>query len=135
MQKTFVIIKPDAIQRGLIGKIISRFENIEFSIVKIEMKQMDEIWYNRMYCHLSRIPYEQNEKFMLSAPIIGIVIKGVRAIDRTRRMIGNTVSALANPGTIRGDYGMCPTRFNCIHASDSEVAVNKEIALFFGENY
>lgn len=133
--RTFIIIKPDAIHRGLIGKIISRFEDACFEISGIRLLHQDKAWFAAMYPHLKdtfvRLPMQD---FMLSRPLVGIVLNGYDAVTRVRLMVGRTDSTQAKPGTIRGDYGNSPIRFNCVHASDSQEAVSQEIALFFGDN-
>ncbi|MEE9548729.1 MAG: nucleoside-diphosphate kinase [Nitrosomonadaceae bacterium] len=135
VSKTFVIIKPDAISRGLIGKIISRFEDKFLEIVAIEMKQKDETWCQLHYGHLTGDIYLSLEEFMLMGPLIGIVLRGPDAIDTVRRMAGPTNSLSAIPGTIRGDFGTHPMRYNIVHAAaDSHEAVEREIKLFFGED-
>ncbi|KKN17634.1 hypothetical protein LCGC14_0963860 [marine sediment metagenome] len=130
--KTFVIIKPDAISRGLIGKIISRFEDKCLKIVAIEMMEKDYLWCRLHYESISGYVYRKLEEFMLSAPLIGIVLEGPDVIRVVKIMVGSTDSLLAEPGTIRGDYGLQPIRYNVVHAADSPMAVEREIKLFFG---
>lgn len=134
VSKTFVIIKPDAISRGLIGKIISRFEDKFLRIVAIEQKQMDERWCQIHYGHIRGAIYHSLEEFMLTGPIIGIVLEGPDAVSVVRGMAGPTNSLSAEPGTIRGDFGTHPIRYNLVHTADSHEAVEREIKLFFGEN-
>ena len=131
--KTFVIIKPDAISRGLIGKIISRFEDKQLEIVAIEMKQQDYTWCQLHYQHILGPIYVNLEEFMLSGPLIGIVFKGPDVIRTVKIMVGSTDGLLAEPGTIRGDYGTHPIRYNIVHAADSYEAALREIYLFFGD--
>lgn len=131
VQQTFVIIKPDAIERGLIGKIISRFEDKFYRIVAIQMRWKNEEWCKAHYSHLSGDIYEKMRDFMTAAPIIGIILFGPNVIDVIRHMVGCTDSRYATLGTIRGDYGTHPKHYNIVHASDSEEAVDKEIKLFF----
>lgn len=133
--KTFVIIKPDAVHKGLIGKIITRFEDAKFAIKRIEMCVQNDYWFNEMYNHLSGDVYDNTKIFMLSRPLIGLILEGHDTIKRVRLMVGNTNSSIAAPGTIRSDYGSYPTRFNCVHASDCVFAVGKEVRLFFGDDY
>jgi len=132
MEQTFIIIKPDAIKRGLIGRIISMFEDKDFKIIDIGIKQVDREWCWEMYKHVPKNVFNNLAKFMMSAPVIGIIIEGHHAIDRVRDIIGPTNSFEALPGTIRGNFGSYPVMRNCIHASDSLVAVNNESSLFFG---
>ena len=132
--KTFVIIKPDAICRGLIGKIISRFEDKRLEIVAIEMKQKDKTWCQLHYAHITGAIYISLEEFMLSSPLIGIVLKGPDVTSTVQKMVGETNSLSAVPGTIRGDYGSRPVRYNVVHAAHSHKITEHEIKLFFGEN-
>lgn len=134
VSKTFVIIKPDAISRGLIGKIISRFEDKCLEIVAIELKQKDETWCQLHYKHLSGSIYKNLEHFMLVSPLIGIVLEGPDVIRTVRIMVGSTDGLMAEPGTIRGDFGTHPIRYNIVHAADSYEAVDREINLFFGKD-
>lgn len=131
MSRTLIIIKPDAIKRKLIGKIISRLEDADLKITRMEMKQKNSEWFEEMYPHLEGEVYQKMREFITYTPLIGIVLEGPYAVERIRRMIGNTSSVLAAPGTIRGDFGSHPIRYNCVHASDSVDEVEKEIALFF----
>ncbi len=134
VSKTFVIVKPDAVSRGLIGKIISRFEDKFLEIVAIELKQKDETWCQLHYAHLSGPVYTKLEEFMLMGPIIGIVLQGPDVNSVVRIMVGSTDSLIAEPGTIRGDFGTHPILYNIVHAADSPEAAEREIKLFFGEN-
>ncbi len=129
MEKTLVIIKPDAVERGLIGRIISRLEDKYLRIIGLVLVKKDESWYDLMYPHLKETPdiYEANKKFMLSSPLIGVALVGNDAVRIVRNLIGN----LECPGTVRGDFGTIPERFNCIHASDSIEQAEKEIQWFF----
>ena len=134
VNKTFVIIKPDTISRGLIGRIISRFEDKFLEIIAIELKQKDETWCQLHYQHMLGPIYADLEEFMLSGPLIGIVLKGHNAIRTVKYMVGLTDSLRAEPGTIRGDYGTHPIRYNIVHTADSYEAVWRETNLFFGES-
>lgn len=132
--KTFVIIKPDAISRGLIGKIISRFEDKFLEIVAIELKQKNETWCQLHYKDITGAIYRSLEEFMLMGPLIGIVLKGPSVTYTVRAMIGCTKSLEAAPGTIRGDFGTHPIRYNIVHAAGSLAEAEREIKLFFGES-
>ncbi len=140
--RTFVIIKPDAIARGLVGKIISRFEqrSMFFEFVAIRIK--DAVWCKQQYnkvllaCESGRLDmqiYERLEDFMVGSPLLGIILGGDSVIDRVRYMIGPTNCLDAFPGTIRGDFGEESGCHNLVHSSDSEEAVDREIKLFFEE--
>ncbi len=132
--RTFILLKPDSIHYKLIGAIISRFEDADFEIKRIEMLQKDNIWFDSMYSHLTGDVQRDMRAFMLGEPLLGIILEGLDAVERVRKMIGCTDSFRADLGTIRGDFGRHPILFNCIHGSDSEETVAREIRLFFGDN-
>lgn len=131
VNKTFVIIKPDGVQRGLIGEIIKRFEQKQLTVRAIEMKRKDRTWCEIHYSHLKGEVYEYNEEFILSGPLIGIVLYGEEAVHIVKTMVGSTNSIEAAPGTIRGDYGTLPINHNIVHAADSVESAEHEIGLFF----
>lgn len=134
--KTFVIIKPDAIERGLVGEIISRFEHKGFCIYRIARKRKNREWCHQHYDEVFRkYPHLVSEMmpFMVDASLIGIILLGQHAIETVRQMVGATDSLRAYPGTIRGDYGNHPVHCNLVHAADSLEAVNREISLFFNK--
>lgn len=135
MKQTFIVLKPDAIKRGLIGRIISRFEDKDFKIIDIGIKEVDRAWCWEMYKHVPKDVFNDLVEFMTSAPVIGILLEGHNAIDTVRDMVGSTDSIKAHPGTIRGDLGTYPVMHNCIHASDSPATVTRESSLFFGVYY
>jgi len=132
MQQTFIIIKPDAVERGLIGKIISRFEDKYFQVTALQMRWKSWVWCERHYEHIVNKDIRDDLKdFMTAAPIIGIVLVGPNVIATIRQMVGCTDSLAALPGTIRGDFGTSPIMYNVIHAADSEESARKEMAFFF----
>lgn len=131
MQKTLVIIKPDAVQRRLIGKIINRFEEKGLEIIGLKMTVISEELAKENYSvHEGREYYEKLIAFMTSGPVVMMVLSGENAIDVTRKLMGSTFGYESDPGTIRGDYAMSK-RFNLIHGSDSEESAEREISLFF----
>ena len=141
-EQTFVIIKPDAIERGLVGKTISRFEDVGLYIEKIEKRLKDTPWCRAHYAHIynatlpdfdhtAKLIYTYLEQFMTGHSTIGIILVGSDAIKRVKRMTGATNALEAEPGTIRGDWGQYSGPYNLIHASDSIEAVEREIALYF----
>ena len=131
MQKTLVIIKPDGVQRRLIGKIINRFDEKGLEIVGLKMTVISEELAKEHYSvHVGRDYYEKLVKFMTSGPVVMMVLRGKKAIAVTRKLMGSTFGYEAEPGTIRGDFAIS-TRFNLIHGSDSEESAAKEISLFF----
>ena len=139
-EQTFVIIKPDAIGRSLVGKIIERFENMSLHIEHIEKRHKNTIWCERHYAHIlecCRIGtldmqiYQRLEKFMTMCPTIGIILIGFNVIEKVKKMIGTTDASKAKPGTIRGDWGQYSGCSNLIHAADSVEAVKREVELYF----
>jgi nucleoside-diphosphate kinase len=131
MQRTLVILKPDAIQRRLVGKIITRFEEKGLQIVGLKLIRMpDELARHNYVQHAGRDFYEPLIRYMTSGPVTVLVLKGKEVIETTRKMAGFTFGTKAEPGTIRGDYAVS-NRFNLIHVSDSQEAAEREIALFF----
>ncbi len=133
MQRTLVLIKPDAIERGLAGEIISRLERKGLKIVALKMLQMDKAMAERHYAiHEGKPFFPALVDFITSSPIIAAVVEGKNAVEVVRRMMGETDPLHAAPGTIRGDFGLDIGR-NLIHGSDSEGNAQEEISLFFSE--
>ncbi|MBI5125647.1 MAG: nucleoside-diphosphate kinase, partial [Planctomycetes bacterium] len=131
MQNTLVILKPDAIQRRLIGKIITRFEEKGLQIMGLKLVRMTEELARRNYVqHKGRDFYEPLVRFMTSSPVIVLVLRGKEVIETIRKMAGFTFGTKAEPGTIRGDYAIS-NRFNLIHVSDSLETAEREISIFF----
>ncbi|AEF96990.1 nucleoside-diphosphate kinase [Methanotorris igneus] len=132
-ERTFVLLKPDAVRRKLIGRIIQRFEDKGFEIVEMKMitlsKEMAEEFYKM---HKGKDFYERLIEFMTSGRVVAMIIEGENAISVVRKMIGKTNPAEAEPGTIRGDFALS-TPDNLIHASDSKENAEREIKLFFGK--
>ena len=131
MERTLILIKPDGVQRGLIGQILSRFENKGLTIVGMKLMQMSEELAKKHYePHQERPFFAPLVRFMTSSPIVAITLEGVSAINICRKLVGATFGPDAEPGTIRGDFGMSRS-FNLIHASDSLTSAAREIQLFF----
>ena len=130
-EQTLFIVKPDGVDRKLVGEIISRFEKRGFNIVKLRMftftKQMAEEFYS---VHNSKPFFEELVSFITSGQVVAALIEGNNAITTTRLMIGSTKSFEAAPGTIRGDIGLGISD-NIIHASDSKESFEKEVAVVF----
>ncbi len=130
-EQTLFIVKPDGVDRKLVGEIISRFEKRGFNIVKLRMftftKQMAEEFYS---VHNSKPFFGELVSFITSGQVVAAVIEGNNAITTTRLMIGSTKSFEAAPGTIRGDFGLGISD-NIIHASDSKESFEKEVAVVF----
>ena len=137
MERTLVILKPDALCRGLCGQILARFERKGLKIVALKMMRISRELAERHYApHKGRDFYEPLIRFMTSTPVIVLVLEGKEAIAISRRMMGSTFGSDAEAGTIRGDLGVS-RRFNLIHGSDSSESAAREVALFFepGELY
>lgn len=131
MERSLVLIKPDAIQRGLAGTIISRLERRGLRIVAMKMLQMDKALAQRHYgIHKEKPFFKELVKFIASSPIIATVFEGGRAIDIIRQTMGATDPAKAASGSIRGDFGL-DVQQNLVHGSDSAENAKKEIELFF----
>jgi len=133
MQQTLVLLKPDALERGLAGEIISRLERRGLKIVAMKMIWMDEALANRHYAvHKDKPFFKGLVEFITSGPLIAAVFEGEGAVEVVRETMGETDPAHARPGTIRGDLAQDIGR-NLIHGSDSEETAKKEIDLFFSE--
>lgn len=134
MEQTLVIIKPDAVQRGLIGEIIGRLERRGLKIVALKMLQIDEELAHRHYgVHKGKPFFEPLIRYITANPVVVMVVEGPRAIDIVRRTMGATAPAEAAPGTIRADFGLEIGR-NLVHGSDSAETARFEIPLFFTED-
>jgi nucleoside-diphosphate kinase len=134
MEKTAVLIKPDALQRGLVGEILHRFERKGLKLVGLKMMSLnDEIldqWYEH---HKDKSFFKDLKSFMKWTPIVAMVWEGVGAISAVRKIVGTTKGREAEGGSIRGDFGMSGQQ-NLIHASDSLESAKKEIGLIFKKN-
>lgn len=134
MERTLLLIKPDAIQRGLVGKILSRFETKGFRLVGMKMLQMSKELSAEHYAHLLDKPfYPDLEKFVTTHPLVAVVIEGKEAVEVVRLIVGPTNASKAPAGTIRGDFSNSTSR-NVIHASDSKETAGKEVKRFFGDD-
>lgn len=130
-EMTLILLKPDAIQRGFVGRIITRFEEKGLKIVAMKMLRMDPALAKEHYAHLvSKQFYPDLEKFMTTHPIIAMIIEGKEAVEVVRNMLGPTNATKAPAGTVRGDFSNSTSR-NVIHASDSKETAEKEIKRFF----
>lgn len=131
METTLIILKPDAVQRGLMGKIITRFEEKGLKIVGMKMMRISpELAATHYEAHKGKGFYEGLVRFMTSSPVVVMAVRGVGAIGICRAMMGATFGSKADPGTIRGDFGVSNS-FNLIHGSDSPEAAEREMKLFF----
>lgn len=133
MQKTLILLKPDAVQKSLIGQILTRFEQKGFKVIGLKMMQMTEDLVNEHYDFLMDKPFFPNIKsYMTSSPIVALALEGTDVIKGVRQLCGATNPAEAAPGTIRGDYAKNIDN-NIIHSSDSEETATRELARFFRE--
>jgi len=131
MEKTLVIIKPDGVQRKLIGEIISRFENKGLKIVALKMLRVSPKQAETLYAVHKKKPFYQGLlKFITAGPVVTIVIEAISAVNICRKLLGATFGPDAEAGTIRGDFG-ASISYNLIHASDSPEAAGNELAIFF----
>ncbi len=134
MERSLVLIKPDAMQRGLAGTIISRLENLGLKLVAMKMLHPDRALAQRLYAiHKDKPFYDSLVNYISSAPIIAAVFEGEGAVEVIRKAMGATDPAKAQAGTIRGDFGLDIER-NTIHGSDSAATANEEIKLFFSQD-
>ena len=132
MDRTFIICKPDAVDRGLVGEILSRFERRNFRLVAVEQRIIDDATARKHYAEHEGKPFLDGlVAFMTGGPSVLVVVEGPENTWQVaRNMIGATNSLLAAPGTIRGDFGR-ELPANLIHGSDSLESANREIGLFF----
>lgn len=131
MERTLIILKPDAVQRGLVGTILARFEAKGLKIAAARFAKLDESLLSKHYAeHKERPFYAGLVRFMSESPVMLLVLEGVDAITVCRKMMGKTFGREAEPGTIRGDFGVSRS-YNLIHGSDSPEAAQREISLFF----
>lgn len=130
-QRTLVLLKPDAVRRGLVGQILSRFEAKGLTIAAMEHRSIDEAHADAHYAeHVERDFYPPLRAFATSGPLVSLVLEGDEAIAVVRTLIGSTDGRAAAPGTIRGDLSLS-NRENLVHASDSPESAEREIALWF----
>lgn len=130
-QRTFVILKPDAVRRGLVGKILARYEGKGLQVEALEMRHVTAELSDAHYAeHVERDFYPPLRDFITSGPVIAAVLSGDEAIEIVRALNGATDGRKAEPGTIRGDYSTS-NRENLVHGSDSPESAAREIALWF----
>ncbi|MEM2137586.1 MAG: nucleoside-diphosphate kinase [Candidatus Anstonellaceae archaeon] len=131
MERTLIILKPDCVQRGLCGSVLSRFERRGFSIAAMKMVKLSHSLLEEHYSHLKGKPFfPALVEFMSSSPVVVAVIEGKDAVEIVRKMCGATNARNAENGTIRGDFALS-TQYNIIHASDSKETAEKEVKRFF----
>lgn len=131
MEKTLIILKPDAVDRRLTGEILTRFERKGLQIVGLKLAMIPLATAEKHYeAHRGKPFYNGLVKFMTGAPVVLLALEGNRAIEVARKMMGKTFGHQAESGTIRGDYGIS-SQFNLIHGSDSPESAERELKLFF----
>lgn len=149
MEKTLILLKPDALKRGLVGEVLSRFEKAGLKIVGMKMVQPDEVHYHHHYESISKLisrrgqdVFDRNASFMMSGPVIAVVLEGVEAVEAVRKIVGDTEPKSAQPGTIRGDYAHMSMQhansknsglINIIHASGDSAEAKQEVGHWFTE--
>ncbi|WP_079910683.1 nucleoside-diphosphate kinase [Paenibacillus sp. 32352] len=134
MERTFLMVKPDGIQRGLIGEIVKRFEQKGFQLVGAKLMQVSAELAELHYAeHKGKDFYDRLVTFITSGPVFAMVWEGDQVVALSRAMIGKTSALDAAPGTIRSDFAV-HTNYNLIHGSDSPENAEREIANFFGEH-
>ncbi len=131
MERTLVFLKPDAVRRRLLGRIIARFEDKGFNILGMKMLALDEQYVREHYgAHEGKEFYEPLVRYVTSGPVVAMVLEGKSAVRVVRDMMGQTFGSDSPPGTIRGDMALS-NRFNLVHGSDSPRAAREEIERFF----
>jgi nucleoside-diphosphate kinase len=131
MERTFILLKPDCMQRRLVGRILTRFEDKGFNIVAMKMLRITPELSKQHYAeHVSKPFYPALEKFITGAPVVAAIVEGLEAVRVVREMLGATSGLKAVAGTIRGDFSSS-RQMNLVHASDGPDAAKREIALYF----
>lgn len=134
MEKTFIMIKPDGVQRGLVGEVIRRFETKGFKLIGMKLMSVSRELAEQHYdVHRERPFFGGLVDFITSSPVVAMVWEGEGVVASARKIIGATNPLNAEPGTIRGDYGVSVGR-NLIHGSDAIETAQREIALWFGDS-
>lgn len=131
MERTLVLLKPDCVQRRLMGRVLSRFEDKGFNVIAMKMLRVTPELAREHYAeHVSKPFYPGLEAFITGAPVVAMIIEGLEAIRVVRDILGATSGLKANAGTIRGDYSSS-RQMNLVHASDGPEAATREIQLYF----
>ena len=131
MEKTFIIFKPDAMEKRIVGRVLSRFETAGFTVIGCKMGRLSPQLLREHYAHVANKPfYPEIEAFMSSRPVVVVALRGEGIVAKVRDLLGPTDSRKAAKGTIRGDFGSDMMK-NVVHASDSEANGLIEIARFF----
>ncbi len=134
MERTLILLKPDAVQRQLVGRILARFEDKGLKIAGLKVVQVTEALARQMYVeHEGKDFYGPLVEFITASPVVACALEGVGAISIVRKLLGATFGPQAEPGTIRGDFG-ASRRYNLVHGSDSPESAAREIPIFFGDD-
>ena len=150
MERTLIILKPDAVQRGIVGEIITRFERVGLKIIGMKMVSPDRDHYYHHYENISKMisrrgekAFEANLGVMMQGPVIALVVEGIEAVTLSRKLVGETEPQAAAPGTIRGDYSHISFQHanthglpipNVIHASGNAQEAKEEVEFWFSES-
>ncbi len=133
-EKTVVLVKPDGLQRGLVGEIVHRFERKGLKLVGLKMMTLEETVLDEWYSHLrDKAFFKDLKSYLRSTPIVAMAWEGLECIAAVRKIVGITKSREAEAGSIRGDFGMSKSQ-NMIHASDSVESARKELSLVFASH-
>ncbi len=133
VERTLVLCKPDAVARGLVGEVIGRLERKGFRLVTLELRTLDEATAKAHYAEHEGKPFFTDlVSFITSGPLVAMCVEGTEAVTAVRTLMGPTNPVAAQPGSIRGDYGLAITQ-NLVHGSDSPASAARELALFFPE--
>jgi nucleoside-diphosphate kinase len=134
MDRTLILVKPDAFARHLTGEVIARFERKGLQLAALKMMTIDEETAKRHYAeHEGKPFFDALVTFITSGPLVAMILEGPNAIEAARQLIGSTNGIEAAPGSIRGDYAL-EVRRNLVHGSDSPESAEREIAIYFGED-
>ena len=131
MERTLIIFKPDAVERRLVGEVLRRFEQKGLKIVGLKLQKLPRALVETHYEEHNEKPFfSELVEFMSSGPVLLMALEGERAIEVARKLIGATRGYEADPGTVRGDFGLS-SQFNLVHGSDSAASATRELELFF----
>ena len=134
MERSVVLVKPDGLQRGVVGEIIHRFERKGLHLIGLKMLSLDDALLDEWYAHHKDKPFFGNLKaYMKSYPVVAMLWQGVEAVETIRQMVGVTKARTAEPGSIRGDFAMSQ-QYNLIHASENSEIARREAKLMFSDN-
>ena len=133
MERTYIMLKPDALQRGIAGEILARIERKGYRITRMKTMQLDEPILREYYAHIADKPFfPSTVDYMTNGPVLAMIVEGENVIQGMRTLMGPTRNEDALPGTIRGDFASSTT-YNVIHGSDAPESAEAEIRRFFGE--